>query len=59
MKNFELTAFLKALLFMQVLVYLHAIAKGALRSFQIFCNVYLHEVLNLIKHKPVTQTKSH
>ena len=57
MENFELTAFLKALLFMQVLVHLHAIAKGMLPSFQIFCNVFLREVLNLIKHKPMTQFK--
>ena len=47
MKNFELIAFLKALLFMQVSVHLHAIAKGMLPSFQIFCNLFLHEVLNL------------
>ena len=58
MENFELTAFLKALLFMQVLVHLQAIAEGVIRSFQIFCNVFLHEVLNLIKHKPITQSKS-
>ena len=58
MKNFELIAFLKALLFMQVSVHLHAIAKGMLQSFQIFCNLFLHEVLNLTKHKPMTQSKS-
>ena len=52
MGNFELTAFLKTLLFMQVVVHLHVTAKGMLPSFQIFCNVFLHEVLNLTKHKP-------
>ena len=36
MKNFELTAFLKALLSMQVLVHLHAIAKGVFQYFQTF-----------------------
>ena len=48
MENFEFIAFLKALLFMQVSVHLQAIAKGVLPSFQIFCNLFLHEVLNLI-----------
>ena len=51
MENFELTAFLKALLFVQVVVHLHAIAKGTLPSFEFFCNVFLHEVLNLTRYK--------
>ena len=42
MENFELTAFLKTLLFKQVVVHLHAIAKGMLPSFQILCNTFLH-----------------
>ena len=36
MENFELIASLKVLLFMQVSIHLHAIAKGVLPSFQIF-----------------------
>ena len=39
MENFELTAFLKALLFTQVLVHLHAIAKGMLSTFKTFCKM--------------------
>ena len=58
MENFELKAFLKALLFMQVAVHLHAISKGRLPSFQIFCNEILDEVLNLTKHKAMAQSKS-
>ena len=52
MEDFELTAFLKALLFMQVAVHLHAISNG------IFFTVFLPEVLNLTKHKPMAQSES-
>ena len=58
MENFELTAYLKALLLMQVAVQLHAISKGMLPSFQIFCNEILHEALNLTKLKPMAQSES-
>ena len=40
MENFELTAFLKALLLMQVAVHLHAISNGMFPTFQILCNVF-------------------